>query len=58
MDKNIKSYCCLCELLDKNDIKHSFNIMDEIYKCKKHNEYVSIENKICPPQLCDFIGLK
>lgn len=59
MDKNIITCCGLCDSLDKNDEKHTFTSPSEkVYRCKKHSEYVSSNNKICPPQLCDFINSK
>lgn len=58
MDKNINFCCGLCDSLDKNDEKHTYSSIDKVYRCKKHLEYVSVNNKICPPQLCDYIDLK
>lgn len=59
MDKNNKVCCGLCDSLDRNDEKHTLSAPPgEVYRCKKHADYVSVDNKICPPQLCDFINLK
>ncbi len=58
MDININGCCDASDSLDKNDEKHTFLYPDKVYRCKKHSEYVSSNNKICPPQLCDFINSK